>query len=562
METPSKPVSRDSTSPERYLNLSPSLAADVSVNSEFDMTLNISAIEAMEDLEDSQQDLQADLADETDINLTQLKADQQKSVHLVTWSQAQESLLDDPANSRKSFGEMLVTLFKEHLTRTKSPATVKYWACAKERHTNGGIHFHCAIKFTKRVRWVTIAKSLCEDRDIFVNFQSFQSRYNHAWEYITKEDRDVVKSGAHPRMMVIPPKNIRPSRSRQIQDTQDSSQLPLNTANSQANSQAPSSSDPCSEQSSSTTTSASHARNEKKRSLTRGQLAQIIIENNVKDDMTLCYLGSQCADAGQPELYNWIMDNPMKRQRLNVIETAWSINNAVDTFERQNKSRIAILEEHLNAEHAVDEDNGITCDGKWLRSAIQILQRNNISCEEWQLRIRNCLQYGRNKMNNVFLLGERNCGKSFLLRPLTLIYQTFCNPASGSFNWVGAQDKEVILLNDFRYPHIDKGADKILPWQDLLNLMDVDKLFIQAPKSFFAENIEWTKRQPILGNGPYKIRYMRAGEENLTETRQMDARVFYFHLKYPIPDEELDHSILACTRCFAHLVLNGTDLQS
>ena len=68
METPSKPVSRDSTSLERYLNLSPSLAADVSVNSEFDMTLNISAIEAMEDLEDSQQDLQADLADETDIN--------------------------------------------------------------------------------------------------------------------------------------------------------------------------------------------------------------------------------------------------------------------------------------------------------------------------------------------------------------------------------------------------------------------------------------------------------------------------------------------------------------
>ena len=68
------------------------------------MTLNISAIEAMEDLEDSQQDLQADLADETDKNLTQLKADQQKSVHLVTWSQAQESLLDDPANSRKSFG--------------------------------------------------------------------------------------------------------------------------------------------------------------------------------------------------------------------------------------------------------------------------------------------------------------------------------------------------------------------------------------------------------------------------------------------------------------------------
>jgi hypothetical protein len=157
-------------------------------------------------------------------------------------------------------------------------------------------------------------------------------------------------------------------------------------------------------------------------------------------------------------------------------------------------------------------------------------------------------------------VGERNCGKSFLLCPLTLIFNTFCNPASGSFNWVGAHEKEVILLNDFRYPPIDKGADQVIRWQDLLNLCDVDKLSIPAPKSFYPENIEWTARQPILGNGPREIKFIRHGLEDRSETRMMEARMQYIYLSESIPDDQVDTSIVCCPRCFVHLVLNGQDM--
>ena len=115
-------------------------------------------------------------------------------------------------------------------------------------------------------------------------------------------------------------------------------------------------------------------------------------------------------------------------------------------------------------------------------------------------------------------------------------------------------------MNDFRYPAIENGADKLIPWQDLLNLLDSDKLVVQAPKSFYATNEEWTKRQPIFGNGPFKIKYIHKGLEIKNETDMMDARMNYFELTHPIPDHQIDNTIVPCERCFAHLILNGPDL--
>jgi hypothetical protein len=54
--------------------------------------------------------------------------------------------------------------------------------------------------------------------------------------------------------------------------------------------------------------------------------------------------------------------------------------------------------------------------------------------------------------------GPANCGKTFLLNPLNKIYHTFTNPASNSFAWVGAENAEVVFLNDFRWsPQIIVG---------------------------------------------------------------------------------------------------------
>ena len=44
-----------------------------------------------------------------------------------------------------------------------------------------------------------------------------------------------------------------------------------------------------------------------------------------------------------------------------------------------------------------------------------------------------------------------NCGKTFLLHPLTQIFEFFVSPATGTFAWVGAENAEVVFLNYLRW---------------------------------------------------------------------------------------------------------------
>jgi hypothetical protein len=83
--------------------------------------------------------------------------------------------------------------------------------------------------------------------------------------------------------------------------------------------------------------------------------------------------------------------------------------------------------------------------------AQDILQRNQIPRESFSGAIRTLLQQGRGKYRNVILVGPANCGKTFLFSPLPILYKAFNNPATTTFAWVGVEDAEVILLNDFRW---------------------------------------------------------------------------------------------------------------
>ena len=65
-------------------------------------------------------------------------------------------------------------------------------------------------------------------------------------------------------------------------------------------------------------------------------------------------------------------------------------------------------------------------------------------------RIRTLLSKGRGKVRTVIIIGPANCGKTFLLRPLEIIFKTFSNPGNDKYGWVGANKAEVVFLNDFR----------------------------------------------------------------------------------------------------------------
>lgn len=107
-------------------------------------------------------------------------------------------------------------------------------------------------------------------------------------------------------------------------------------------------------------------------------------------------------------------------------------------MERSEKSRAEILYSQLGKECVVG------CDRRWLQMARNLLERNNIAGDEFSEAIRNVLDKGRGKYGNLYLKGPSNCG-TFLLNPPTSIYNTFCNPASTTFAWVGAEEAESFI---------------------------------------------------------------------------------------------------------------------
>ena len=68
----------------------------------------------------------------------------------------------------------------------------------------------------------------------------------------------------------------------------------------------------------------------------------------------------------------------------------------------------------------------------------------------------------RGKGRTLYITGPANCGKTFILDPLQVIYKTFVSPTTCSYVWLGVKETEVIFLNDFRY------TPAILPWNDML----------------------------------------------------------------------------------------------
>ena len=141
-----------------------------------------------------------------------------------------------------------------------------------------------------------------------------------------------------------------------------------------------------------------------------------------------------------------------------LISNTWDMENAEETMRRREKSRMVILQEAYGGE--------CTCQThrEWETCALEILHNNDIPPRQFGASLNNSLMRGRGKYRNVMLTGPANCGKTFLLKPLNKVYHAFANPASTSFACVGAENAEIIFLNDFRW------SPQIIAWHDLLLL--------------------------------------------------------------------------------------------
>ena len=178
----------------------------------------------------------------------------------------------------------------------------------------------------------------------------------------------------------------------------------------------------------------------------------------------------------------------------------------------------------------------------------QVLQHNDISPNEFSQAVRNVLEQGRGKYRNVSLKEPTNCGKTFLLNPLNIMFRTFTNPTTTTFAWLGTETAKVIFLNDFRW------CSQIIPWHDLLLLLEGQKVHLPAPKSHFCQDIEFASDTPIFCTSKEEWSLVRGGvlDERESQMMRVQWKVFAFHSQIPEEEEQI---IPSCPHCFAELIL-------
>ena len=89
------------------------------------------------------------------------------------------------------------------------------------------------------------------------------------------------------------------------------------------------------------------------------------------------------------------------------------------------------------------------------------------------------------KNKNLIITGPANCAKTFILKPLKLIFSDsiFESPDNNNHAWAGSEKAKVFLLNDSR-----KTKDLNL-WNDMLVLLAGETVKLTAPRKIYSEGI-------------------------------------------------------------------------
>ena len=398
---------------------------------------------------------------------------------------------------------------------------VKHWSVCRELHQDGKPHYHLALKLETRTRFIGIKNSFeIKYPTVKCNFREFHTSYEDAFDYIKKEDEFYVVSEGHPYLLNRP--RTAAATARKIADkTVLVSDTDLDT-----------------EEDEEPQRQRVRYSGGGKHKLDEIAVYELITRQNVRTEDELLLQARLQYDEGKEDLLRLVMRMPGAKKR-EMIKTAWGVKDSKKKAERKKMSRMDILREARNTE--------CVCNDRFRLCAVEVLERNEINVQNFKAVVLKALEFGRDKMNNVCLYGLSNCGKTFLLQPLLKIYDTFSSPASGTFAWVGAEKKEVVLLNDFRW------SEKVIPWSDFLNLLEGWPIHIPMPKTSNPEDVVWEQKTPIFATMDKMLVKTDGKTIDRENTKMMDNRWNYFEFYRPL---RVIQKMEPCGRCFARFMLS------
>lgn len=269
----------------------------------------------------------------------------------------------------------------------------------------------------------------------------------------------------------------------------------------------------------------------------------IIRENIMPDEVSAEKLMAYAKRSGGRALVEFCFANWDKLPA--IVAKSWKTEKVEDLVAVAAQSRKEILEEACNA--------SCTCGGQWAEFAHSILCQNGHNPAEWCKAVTDSLLTGRSKGNLVCHAGfEGNEGKSFLLRPLPLVFgedNVFVTPPKSAFPLLGLEKARVVWLDDWRF------NEDIVSWAVQLLWFEGASFVIARPQNLFSGHLRYVKDDPIF------ITTLQADLQSLKgKLKQGDLdmmvkrlKVFEFKRKVSIPSQVAK----GCSSCFALFLLEG-----
>ena len=396
---------------------------------------------------------------------------QVREIYLITYSQVNADLFP----TRESFVNIVCEAF------TACNVDILQCVCAKENYKQSGFHFHTTVKLKERHRWKRVRNYITEKHGVHVNFSNRHDKYFSAWKYTTKEGLEYIQSEGHPDLTNSqPPQSTRASEACRARGNSEGKRRAVKAKS-------------------------------RKRQLSVYEVSQIVVNRKFKSRLELLAFAQEQQNEGKTDLAQFIANRGSKAVD-EAIRVGWELSEAPNRVIRLRQNRLQRLEAAYAKSCLPD------CNKKWLELARNILVQNNVKISEFVGAVRLLLEKGRGKYRNILVTGPSNCGKSFILNQLCEIYDTFCNPASTSFAWVGVENSEVIFLNDFRW------SAQIIPWHNLLLLLEGAVVHFPAPKTHYAQDILFDKDVPVFATAKEHFSFVQGGAVDRVETEMMRVR--------------------------------------
>ena len=362
--------------------------------------------------------------------------------YLITYSQANMGLF----STREKFGEACVAAFG-------GLESVNYYCVGLEDHGGGGKHYQVSILLSKPKRWHGARQHL-SSCGAEVHFSTSGKMYAGAYFYTTKADKDYYHGDASNQTYRGNIAAKRPGKSAAASSTRE-------------------------------------GKKEKPKRFCKLDVVDIINQHYISnDDELLLYAKERRNNVGDNRLLEYLIKIGDK-QRGDLLCDAKKLECCAENVALAKTKRVDIIKAILDDGHCTCTERGL-----WFVLALDICVKNNIEREVMGGAFYKAIKNGRKKHGNILILGEANCGKTFLLGPLRNIFKKlFTSPAASGFGWDKADDAQVILLNDYRWFPLDKKGN--IAWDAFLRLLEGDDAKLPAPMNHKAEHYVISKENDV-----------------------------------------------------------------